>query len=206
MSFIGSLTLPSARMAKTFQTLLIRRCFQLLFILLTVASCCKSPASRMPTKQSPNVTPLCQHAGSTFYTDINLVLFLRCGTTTPDSTFVSFICNSEVQYRHNITMQSRLWKRGYWFLLCLSHRIWTLHSPAVFLCYWNVSNCLLLKVSEAKDTITFWLSSSLDRKASSPKGSLRTKQKDESRQRKSPSSPSQGKYHHVIHNGFLSTY
>ncbi|XP_023120298.2 nephrocystin-4 isoform X2 [Amphiprion ocellaris] len=47
------------------------------------------------------------------------------------------------------------------------------------------------EVSEMKDTITFWLSSSLERKASSPKASLRTKQEDVSRQRRSPSSPSQ---------------
>lgn len=62
------------------------------------------------------------------------------------------------------------------------------------------------EVSEAKDTITFRLLSSLERKASSPKASLRTKQEDASRQRRSPSSPSQGKYHHVLHNGFLSTF
>uniref|UniRef100_A0A3Q1FIN0 Uncharacterized protein n=2 Tax=Acanthochromis polyacanthus TaxID=80966 RepID=A0A3Q1FIN0_9TELE len=48
------------------------------------------------------------------------------------------------------------------------------------------------EVSETKDTITFWLSSSLERKASSPKASLRTKQEDVSHQRRSPSSPSQG--------------
>ncbi|XP_008278421.1 nephrocystin-4 [Stegastes partitus] len=48
------------------------------------------------------------------------------------------------------------------------------------------------EVSEAKDTITFWLSSSLEGKASSPKASLRTKQEDVSRQRRSPSSPSPG--------------
>ncbi|KAM9350369.1 nephrocystin-4 [Symphorus nematophorus] len=46
--------------------------------------------------------------------------------------------------------------------------------------------------SEAKDTITFRLSSSLERKAPSPKASLRTKQEDVSHQRRSPSSPSQG--------------
>ncbi|KAL3974169.1 nicotinic acetylcholine receptor alpha-1 [Sarotherodon galilaeus] len=48
------------------------------------------------------------------------------------------------------------------------------------------------EVSEAKDMIKFWLSSSLERKASSPKPSLRTKQEDVPRQRRSPSSPSQG--------------
>ncbi|XP_068996767.1 nephrocystin-4 isoform X2 [Embiotoca jacksoni] len=47
----------------------------------------------------------------------------------------------------------------------------------------------------AQDTITFWLSSSLERKASSPKASLRTKQEDVSRQRRSPSSPSKGQKH-----------
>ncbi|KAI3357106.1 hypothetical protein L3Q82_015577 [Scortum barcoo] len=46
------------------------------------------------------------------------------------------------------------------------------------------------QVSEAKDMITFRLSSSLERKASSPKASLRTKQEEGSRQRRSPSSPS----------------
>ncbi|XP_037629345.1 nephrocystin-4 [Sebastes umbrosus] len=46
--------------------------------------------------------------------------------------------------------------------------------------------------AQAKDTITFRLSSSLERKASSPKASLRTKQEDVSRQRRTPSSPSQG--------------
>ncbi|KAG8002845.1 Nephrocystin-4 [Nibea albiflora] len=51
------------------------------------------------------------------------------------------------------------------------------------------------QVSEVKDTITFRLSSSLERKASSPKASLRTKQEDISRQRRSPSSPSQGQKH-----------
>ncbi|XP_070696158.1 nephrocystin-4 [Pempheris klunzingeri] len=45
---------------------------------------------------------------------------------------------------------------------------------------------------EAKDTITFQLSSSLEKKAPSPKSSLMTKQEDVSRQRRSPSSPSQG--------------
>ncbi|XP_040008385.1 nephrocystin-4 isoform X2 [Xiphias gladius] len=45
-------------------------------------------------------------------------------------------------------------------------------------------------VSEVKDTIAFRLSSSLERKASSPKTSLRTRQEDVSRQRRSPSSPS----------------
>ncbi|XP_034731405.1 nephrocystin-4 isoform X2 [Etheostoma cragini] len=45
---------------------------------------------------------------------------------------------------------------------------------------------------EARDTITFRLSSSLERKASSPKASLRTKQEDVPRQRRSPSSPLQG--------------
>nr|XP_024653974.1 nephrocystin-4 isoform X2 [Maylandia zebra] len=47
------------------------------------------------------------------------------------------------------------------------------------------------EVSEAKDMIKFWLSSSLERKASSPKPSLRIKQVDVPRQRRSPSSPSQ---------------
>ncbi|XP_026189192.1 nephrocystin-4 isoform X1 [Mastacembelus armatus] len=51
------------------------------------------------------------------------------------------------------------------------------------------------QVSEAKDKITFRLSSSLERKSSSPKVSLRTKQTDVSRQRRSPSSPSQGQKH-----------
>ncbi|XP_044066903.1 nephrocystin-4 isoform X1 [Siniperca chuatsi] len=48
------------------------------------------------------------------------------------------------------------------------------------------------QVSEAKDTITFRLSSSLERKSSSPKASLRTKQEDVSCQRRSPSSSVQG--------------
>ncbi|XP_045912441.1 nephrocystin-4 isoform X1 [Micropterus dolomieu] len=48
------------------------------------------------------------------------------------------------------------------------------------------------QVSEAKDIISFRLSSSLERKASSPKASLRTKQEDVSSRRRSPSSPSQG--------------
>ncbi|XP_035511725.1 nephrocystin-4 [Morone saxatilis] len=48
------------------------------------------------------------------------------------------------------------------------------------------------KVLGAKDKLTFRLSSSPERKPSSPKASLRTKQEDVSRQRKSPSSPSQG--------------
>ncbi|XP_022621655.1 nephrocystin-4 [Seriola dumerili] len=47
-------------------------------------------------------------------------------------------------------------------------------------------------VSKVKDTITFRLSSGLEGKASSPKASLRTKQENASRQRRSPSSPSQG--------------
>lgn len=64
----------------------------------------------------------------------------------------------------------------------------------------------LKEVSEAKDMIKFWLSSSLERKASSPKPSLRIKQVDVPRQRRSPSSPSQGKCHYVIHNSFLSTH
>ncbi|XP_053173093.1 nephrocystin-4 [Scomber japonicus] len=51
------------------------------------------------------------------------------------------------------------------------------------------------QVSEAKDMIMFRLSSSLERKASSPKASLKTKQEDVSCQRRSPSSPSKGKYH-----------
>ncbi|XP_054464915.1 nephrocystin-4 [Anoplopoma fimbria] len=46
--------------------------------------------------------------------------------------------------------------------------------------------------AQAKDSITFRLSSSLERKAPSPKASLRTKQEDVSRHRRSPSSPSQG--------------
>ncbi|KAK5863241.1 hypothetical protein PBY51_000287 [Eleginops maclovinus] len=45
---------------------------------------------------------------------------------------------------------------------------------------------------EQKDNMTFRLSSSLERKASSPKASLRTKQEEVSRQRRSPSSPLQG--------------
>ncbi|XP_034393540.1 nephrocystin-4 isoform X3 [Cyclopterus lumpus] len=45
----------------------------------------------------------------------------------------------------------------------------------------------LSPLPEAKDTITFRLSSSLERKASSPKASLRTKQEDVSRHRRSPS-------------------
>ncbi|XP_071331390.1 nephrocystin-4 isoform X2 [Trachinotus anak] len=49
--------------------------------------------------------------------------------------------------------------------------------------------------AQVKDTITFRLSSSLERKASSPKASLRTKQENMSRQRRSPSSPSQGQRH-----------
>ncbi|CAK6954991.1 nephrocystin-4 [Scomber scombrus] len=48
------------------------------------------------------------------------------------------------------------------------------------------------QVSEAKDMIMFRLSSSLERKASSPKASLKTKQEDVSYQRRSPSSPSKG--------------
>ncbi|XP_041859708.1 nephrocystin-4 isoform X2 [Melanotaenia boesemani] len=48
---------------------------------------------------------------------------------------------------------------------------------------------------EVKDTITFWLASSPERKASSPKASLMTKQEDVSRQRKSSSSPSRGQKH-----------
>eukprot|EP00064_Thunnus_orientalis_P011112 superscaffoldBa00001572_g11142 len=51
------------------------------------------------------------------------------------------------------------------------------------------------EVSEAKDMIMFRLSSSLERKASSPKASLRTKQEDVSCQRRSPSSPSKGQKH-----------
>ncbi|XP_044207791.1 nephrocystin-4 isoform X2 [Thunnus albacares] len=51
------------------------------------------------------------------------------------------------------------------------------------------------QVSEAKDMIMFRLSSSLERKASSPKASLRTKQEDVSCQRRSPSSPSKGQKH-----------
>ncbi|KAM3617205.1 uncharacterized protein V6R79_003322 [Siganus canaliculatus] len=49
------------------------------------------------------------------------------------------------------------------------------------------------QVSEAKDTVTFCLSSNVERKAPSPKTSLRTKQEGESRQRRPPSSPSQGR-------------
>ncbi|KAK9515632.1 hypothetical protein VZT92_026260 [Zoarces viviparus] len=45
--------------------------------------------------------------------------------------------------------------------------------------------------AQAKDTVTFRLSSGLERKASSPKASLRTKQEDVSRHRRSPSSPLQ---------------
>ncbi|KAM4737861.1 nephrocystin-4 isoform 2-T2 [Anableps anableps] len=44
--------------------------------------------------------------------------------------------------------------------------------------------------SEAKDVIRFWLLSSVEKKPSSPRASLRTKQEDASRQRASPSSPS----------------
>uniref|UniRef100_A0A7N6BPE9 Nephrocystin 4 n=1 Tax=Anabas testudineus TaxID=64144 RepID=A0A7N6BPE9_ANATE len=47
------------------------------------------------------------------------------------------------------------------------------------------------QVSEGKDTITFWMSSSLEKTASSPKASLRIKQQDVPRQRRSPSSPGQ---------------
>ncbi|XP_030279502.1 nephrocystin-4 [Sparus aurata] len=47
--------------------------------------------------------------------------------------------------------------------------------------------------AQGKDTITFRLSSSLEKKSPSPKASLRTKQEDASRQRRSPSSPSQGR-------------
>ncbi|XP_029292047.1 nephrocystin-4 isoform X2 [Cottoperca gobio] len=47
----------------------------------------------------------------------------------------------------------------------------------------------------AQDIITFRLSSSLEKKPSSPKASLRTKQEEVSRQRRSPSSPSQGQRH-----------
>ncbi|XP_047466710.1 nephrocystin-4-like isoform X2 [Mugil cephalus] len=48
------------------------------------------------------------------------------------------------------------------------------------------------ELSQTKDKITFWLSSSLERKAPSPKASLRAKQEDGSRLRRSPSSPSPG--------------
>ncbi|XP_028265660.1 nephrocystin-4 [Parambassis ranga] len=47
--------------------------------------------------------------------------------------------------------------------------------------------------SEVKDMITFWLSSSLEKKATSPKASLRTKQEDVPQLRRSPSSPSRGR-------------
>nr|XP_046253465.1 nephrocystin-4 [Scatophagus argus] len=48
------------------------------------------------------------------------------------------------------------------------------------------------QVSEAKDTIKFRLSSGLEKKALSPKASLRVKQENVSLQRRSPSSPSRG--------------
>ncbi|KAM9752077.1 nephrocystin-4 isoform 2-T2 [Menidia menidia] len=44
----------------------------------------------------------------------------------------------------------------------------------------------------AKDTIRFWLSSSLEKKASSPKASLRAKQEDVSRHTRSPSASARG--------------
>lgn len=79
--------------------------------------------------------------------------------------------------------------------------------PLFFSCVWL--KCLKLsafpEMSEAKDTITFRLSPGLERKASSPKASLRAKQEVVSRQRRSPSPPSQGKYY-ATHNSFLSTY
>ncbi|XP_034446098.1 nephrocystin-4 isoform X1 [Hippoglossus hippoglossus] len=46
--------------------------------------------------------------------------------------------------------------------------------------------------AQLKDTLTFRLSSGLERKASSPKASLRSKQEDVSHERRLPSSPSQG--------------
>uniref|UniRef100_A0A665TCW4 Nephrocystin 4 n=2 Tax=Echeneis naucrates TaxID=173247 RepID=A0A665TCW4_ECHNA len=49
--------------------------------------------------------------------------------------------------------------------------------------------------AQVNDLITFRLSSNLERKASSPKASLRTKQENVSRQRRSPSSPSQSQRH-----------
>uniref|UniRef100_A0A3Q2ZLY6 Nephrocystin 4 n=1 Tax=Kryptolebias marmoratus TaxID=37003 RepID=A0A3Q2ZLY6_KRYMA len=48
---------------------------------------------------------------------------------------------------------------------------------------------------EAKDMIRFWLLSSLERKASSPRASQRTRKEDVSLQRRSPSSPSQSQKH-----------
>ncbi|XP_061592666.1 nephrocystin-4 isoform X1 [Cololabis saira] len=51
------------------------------------------------------------------------------------------------------------------------------------------------EASKAKDMITFWLSSSSERKAPSPKATLRTKHEDMPRRRRSPSSPSQGQKH-----------
>ncbi|KAM9855195.1 nephrocystin-4 [Aulostomus maculatus] len=56
------------------------------------------------------------------------------------------------------------------------------------------------QVSEEKDMIMFRLSSSFERRAYSPKASLRTKQEDVSRQRRSPSSPSLGKYRVICRN------
>ncbi|GAA6223460.1 nephrocystin-4 isoform X1 [Lates japonicus] len=49
--------------------------------------------------------------------------------------------------------------------------------------------------AQVRDTMSFRLSSSLERKVSSPKASLRTKQEDVSRLRRSPSSPSHGQRH-----------
>ncbi|XP_053281847.1 nephrocystin-4 [Pleuronectes platessa] len=46
--------------------------------------------------------------------------------------------------------------------------------------------------AQVKDTLTFRLSSGLERKASSPKASLRSKQEDVSHERRLPSSPSHG--------------
>ncbi|XP_034552451.1 nephrocystin-4 [Notolabrus celidotus] len=49
------------------------------------------------------------------------------------------------------------------------------------------------QIPEARDMISFWLSSGMEKKEFSPKASLRRKQKDVSSQRKSPTSPAQGR-------------
>lgn len=59
-----------------------------------------------------------------------------------------------------------------------------------FLWHWKVWNVL-----QAKDSIMFRPSSCVEGKTSSPKHSLRTRQEKVPRQRSSPPSPSQGKYH-----------
>lgn len=69
-------------------------------------------------------------------------------------------------------------------------RVWTFTSHSAV----SVSLKRFKPVSKVKDTVTFRLSSSLEGKASSPKASLKTKQESMSRQRRSPSSPSRGKY------------